>query len=148
MTGFEKKFFNVLLEDDRMERAERKAFEASLDRDTDAGEFDVDVAPESKPNTDDAAMDAARAGAEYAVKMRQQLEEWIDRMDEFKELLNSQEPNSIQSVLAGAEADTIFDRIKHAEQRKIARVAIEVASLLESFKGYLAQADNPQFRFR
>jgi hypothetical protein len=37
--------------------------------------------------------------------------------------------------------------MKQSEQRKIARVATELASLAESFRGYLAQTDNPQFKY-
>ena len=66
-------------------------------------------------------------------------------MDKFLHYLNG-EDNSIQSALSQAEADTIFDRMKQSEQRKIARVATELASLAESFRGYLAQTDNPTFK--
>lgn len=142
MTKFEKKFFTVLTEDDE---ADKVAFEASLDQDTDASEFDVDTTPDQESG--DAAAEAAKASARHAVEMRTQLESWIAQMDEFLEYLNGQEPDSIQSKLSHAEPDTIFDRMKQSEQRKIARVATELASLAESFRGYLAQTDNPQFKY-
>jgi hypothetical protein len=142
MTKFEKKFFTVLNEDDE---ADKVAFEASLDQDTDASEFDVDATPDQESS--DAAAEAAKASARHAVEMRAQLEDWIAQMDEFLEYLNGQEPGSIQSRLSHAEPDTIFDRMKQSEQRKIARVATELASLAESFRGYLAQTDNPQFKY-
>jgi hypothetical protein len=142
MTKFEKKFFTVLNEDDE---ADKVAFEASLDQDTDASEFDVDATPDQESS--DAAAEAAKASARHAVEMRVQLEDWIAQMDEFLEYLNGQEPGSIQSRLSHAEPDTIFDRMKQSEQRKIARVATELASLAESFRGYLAQTDNPQFKY-
>lgn len=142
MTKFEKKFFTALNEDNE---AEKVAFEASLDQDTDASEFDVDTAPDQESG--DAAAEAAKASARHAVEMRTQLESWIAQMDEFLEYLNGQEPDSIQSKLSHAEPDTIFDRMKQSEQRKIARVATELASLAESFRGYLAQTDNPQFKY-
>lgn len=142
MTKFEKKFFTVLNEDDE---ADKVAFEASLDQDTDASEFDVDATPDQESS--DAAAEAAKASARHAVEMRAQLEDWITQMDEFLEYLNGQEPGSIQSRLSHAEPDTIFDRMKQSEQRKIARVATELASLAESFRGYLAQTDNPQFKY-
>ena len=66
-------------------------------------------------------------------------------MDTFLSFLNG-ESNSIQTALAQSESDTIFDRMKQSEQRKIARVATELASLAESFRGYLAQTENPSFR--
>lgn len=142
MTKFEKKFFTVLNEDDE---ADKVAFKASLDQDTDASEFDVDATPDQESS--DAAAEAAKASARHAVEMRVQLEDWIAQMDEFLEYLNGQEPGSIQSRLSHAEPDTIFDRMKQSEQRKIARVATELASLAESFRGYLAQTDNPQFKY-
>jgi hypothetical protein len=37
--------------------------------------------------------------------------------------------------------------MKTSEQRKIARVATEIAALTESFKGYLAQTNNAQFKY-
>jgi len=79
--------------------------------------------------------------------MRSTLEGWVGEIEVFLEYLNGSTPDSIQTVLASAEADTIFDRMKASEQRKIARVATELAALNESFKGYLAQTGNAQFKY-
>ena len=49
--------------------------------------------------------------------------------------------------LNSAEADTIFDSISNSETKKIARVAMEVSSLSEILKGYLAGANDPKYRF-
>ena len=67
--------------------------------------------------------------------------------DGFLHYLNGEDPTSIQTTLANAEPDTIFDRMKASEQRKIARVATELAALNESFKGYIAQTGNAQFKY-
>ena len=142
MTKFENRFFKMLSEADEFD-VDREAMEASLDDDTEASDFDAQVPDPAE--ADDAAMRAARATSEVAAQMRQELEGWVSEMDAFLHKLNGQD-NSIQSVLASAEADTIFDRMKQSEQRKITRVATELASLTESFRGYLAQTDNPQFR--
>ena len=142
MTKFENRFFKVLQEADEFD-VDREAMEASLDDGTDAAEFDAQTPDPAE--ADDAVMRAARATSEVAEQMRQDLEGWVSEMDAFLHKLNGQD-NSIQSVLASAEADTIFDRMKQSEQRKITRVATELASLTESFRGYLAQTDNPQFR--
>lgn len=142
MTKFEKRFLKILNEADAAEKA---AFSDSLDKGTDASEFDVDTTP--SPGASDAAATAARASAEHAAQMRNQLVEWVRQMDEFLDFLNGEQPDSIQTALAHAEPDTIFDRMKQSEQRKIARVATELASLAESFRGYLAQTDNPQFKY-
>ena len=68
----------------------------------------------------------------------------IARKDDQENINRLQD--SIQTALAQSESDTIFDRMKQSEQRKIARVATELASLAESFRGYLAQTENPSFR--
>lgn len=142
MTKFENRFFKVLSEADDFE-TDQEAMEATLDVDTDPTEFDAET-PDIA-DADDAAMRAAQASSDLALQMKQELEGWVSEMDAFLQKLNGQE-GSIQSVLANAEADTIFDRMKQSEQRKITRVATELASLTESFRGYLAQTDNPQFR--
>jgi hypothetical protein len=79
--------------------------------------------------------------------MSAQLEEWVATCDEFLDFLNGTGPNSIQTTLANAEPDTIFDRMKQSEQRKIARVATELAALTESFRGYISQTENPSFKY-
>ena len=145
MTKFENRFFKVLTEADELDEleADRDAMEASLDDGTEASDFDAQMPDPAE--ADDAAMRAARATSDLAAQMQQELEGWVSEMDAFLHKLNGQE-SSIQSVLASAEADTIFDRMKQSEQRKITRVATELAALTESFRGYLAQTDNPQFR--
>ena len=142
MTKFENRFFKVLSEADEFD-ADREAMESSLDSGTDAGEFDASMPDPAQ--ADDAAMRAAQATSDLALQMQQELEGWVSEMDAFLHKLNGTE-GSIQSVLASAEADTIFDRMKQSEQRKITRVATELASLTESFRGYISQTDNPQFR--
>ena len=142
MTKFENRFFKVLSEADE-DLTDAEAFEDALDADTDPAEFDAETPDPA--DTDDAAMRAAQASSDLALQMKQELEGWVTEMDTFLQKLNGQE-GSIQSVLANAEADTIFDRMKQSEQRKITRVATELASLAESFRGYLAQSDNPQFK--
>tara|TARA_B100000686_G_C16262545_1_gene699986 strand:+ start:95 stop:529 length:435 start_codon:yes stop_codon:yes gene_type:complete len=143
MARFQNKFFKVLKEQDE----EREAMEATLDADTDAGEFDVDVEVDETVVEDDPNVKAAIAVEERNEAMRITLQGWISQLDQFLEFLNSESPDSIQSALANAEPDTIFDRMKDSEQRKIARVASDLASLTQSFKGYIAQSANPQFKY-
>ena len=143
MARFENKFFKVLKEQDE----EREAMEATLDAETDAGEFDVDVEVDETVVEDDPNVAAARAVEERNEARRITLQGWISQLDQFLEFLNSESPDSIQSALANAEPDTIFDRMKDSEQRKIARVASDLASLTQSFKGYIAQSANPQFKY-
>jgi len=143
MAKFENKFFKVLKEQDE----EREAFEASLEDDTDVGEFDVDVEVDETVVEDDPNVRAAVAVEERNAAMRATLKGWIDEIDGFLQYLNGEAPDSIQTLLANSEPDTIFDRMKASEQRKIARVATELAALNESFKGYIAQTGNAQFKY-
>ena len=143
MARFENKFFKVLKEQDD----EREAFEATLDDETEAGEFDVDVEVDETVVDEDPNVKAAMAVEERNAAMRSTLKGWIDEIDGFLHYLNGEDPDSIQTLLANAEPDTIFDRMKQSEQRKIARVATELAALNESFKGYIAQTNNAQFKY-
>lgn len=143
MTKFERRFFKSLNE----QTEERVAFEAELDDDTDAGEFDVDVDVDETVVEDDPNVKAAAAVGERNAAMKASLEGWVGEIEQFLEYLNGSSSNSIQTILATAEPDTIFDRMKASEQRKIARVATELAALNESFKGYLAQTGNAQFKY-
>ena len=143
MARFENKFFKVLKEQDE----EKEAFEASLEDETDAGEFDVDVEVDETVVEDDPNVRAAVAVEERNAAMRTTLKGWIDEIDGFLHYLNGEDPTSIQTTLANSEPDTIFDRMKQSEQRKIARVATELAALNESFKGYIAQTGNAQFKY-
>ena len=143
MARFENKFFKVLKEQDE----DREAFEASLDAETDAGEFDVDVEVDETVVEDDPNVRAAVAVEERNAAMKATLKGWVDEIDGFLHYLNGEDTTSIQTTLANAEPDTIFDRMKQSEQRKIARVATELAALNESFKGYIAQTGNAQFKY-
>tara|TARA_R100000008_G_scaffold16347_6_gene8042 strand:- start:97 stop:534 length:438 start_codon:yes stop_codon:yes gene_type:complete len=144
MTKFERRFFKSLTE---QAVEEREAFEAELDDDTSAGDFDVDVEVDETAVEEDPNVKAAVAVSERNAAMRATLEGWVGEIETFLEYLNGSSPDSIQTLLANAEADTIFDRMKASEQRKIARVATELAALNESFKGYLAQTGNAQFKY-
>jgi len=143
MTKFERRFFKNLHE----QNDEREAFEAELDDNTDPGEFDVDVEVDETVVDEDPSVKAAQAVNDRNEAMKEELRSWIDKMEEFLDYLNGEEPNSIQQKLANAEPDTIFDRMKASEQRKLARVATELAGVTESFKGYLAQTGNSQFKY-
>ena len=143
MAKFENKFFKVLKEQDE----DREAFETTLDDGTDAGEFDVDVEVDETVVDEDPNVKAAMAVEERNAAMRSTLKGWIDEIDGFLHYLNGEDLDSIQTLLANAEPDTIFDRMKQSEQRKIARVATELAALNESFKGYIAQTNNAQFKY-
>jgi|TARA_R100001163_G_scaffold29039_1_gene23177 hypothetical protein len=144
MTKFERRFYKSLNEQAEEERA---AFEAELEDNTEAGDFDVDVEVDEVSVEEDPNVKAAQAVSERNAAMRTKLESWVGEIEQFLEYLNGSSPDSIQTLLANAEPDTIFDRMKASEQRKIARVATELAALNESFKGYIAQTGNAQFKY-
>ena len=143
MTKFERRFFKSLNE----QTEDEVAFEAELEDETNVDDFDVDVNVDETVVEDDPNVKAALAVSERNEAMRAKLEGWVGEIEVFLEYLNGSTPDSIQTVLASSEADTIFDRMKASEQRKIARVATELAALNESFKGYLAQTGNAQFKY-
>ena len=136
MNDFGKRFFKVLREQDDMDR---EAMEASLDQGTDPAAFDTAPPPASDAN------EVAVAMAKQNAAMVSELKGWIDSIEIFLEKLNGTE-SSIQTVLAQADSDTLFDKMKQSEQRKIARVATELAALNESFKGFLATSTNASLR--
>jgi uncharacterized damage-inducible protein DinB len=145
MAKFEKRFYTTLHE---AREEEKIAFETQLDKDTDVEDFDVDVTEVDETIIDDDPnVKAARAVGERNEVMRAKLEGWVGEIEQFLEYLNGSSEDSIQMLLANSEPDTIFDQMKSSEQRKIARVATELAALNESFKGYLAQTGNAQFKY-
>jgi len=140
MSKFENRFFKVLSEQDE----DRAAMLSTLDKDTNPEDFDTDTASPTDINDPNSAV--SRALSEREAAMVAQVREWVSSMEEFLENLNGTE-NSIQTALANAEADTLLDKMKQSEQRKIARVATELAALAESFKGFLAQSNNSSLKY-
>jgi hypothetical protein len=61
-------------------------------------------------------------------------------MESFTNFLNS-EGDSVQTKLHDAACDTLFNKIAGAETKKIARVAMDLSSLIENLKGYMHSAD-------
>ena len=145
MTKFEKRFLKYLNEQDGVS-VDRAAMEASLDKGTDPAAFDTSTeSPETSKG--DLIAQAAKIRSAQAQAMQEELESWVSRCDEFLGFLNGTHGDSIQVKLANAEPDTIFDRMKQSEQRKISRVATELAALTESFRGYISQTENPAFKY-
>jgi hypothetical protein len=125
--------FNKILEQDE-ELTDAQALDAEL-QDITADELGAD-----------APADVASSINDQQRKMYDELNSWILKMDEFSNYLNGT-ADSIQTSLNSAEPDTIFDSISNSETKKIARVAMEVSSLSEILKGYLAGANDPKYKF-
>jgi hypothetical protein len=137
------RFKKVLLEadEDMNTGLERDAMEASLDDGTDPSAFD--------PSND---MDSTQSELADVLSRRNQqivgdLQSWIDSIDNFLKVLNSEDPTSIQSRLANAEPDTVFDKMKQSQQTKISRVASDLAALHQGFLGFMAQTKNAKYKY-
>ena len=122
-------------QDEDIELTDDQALDAELE-DITADELGADV-PEGSSETPMSSQQK---------QMFDELNSWIIKMDEFATYLNGT-TDSIQTTLNSAESDTIFDSISNAETKKIARVAMEVMSLSEILKGYLAGVNDPKYKF-
>jgi len=132
MSTYSKRFNKILEQDDELSDAQ--ALDSELE-DITADELGAD-----------APADVTSSINNQQKQMYDELSSWISKMDEFANYLNGTS-DSIQTALNSAEPDTIFDSISNAETKKIARVAMEVSSLSEILKGYLAGANDPKYKF-
>jgi hypothetical protein len=132
MSLFSKKFNYILEADDEPQPApasDREAMAQQLDT-ARPSDFDVQQAGRAQ------LIDQHKAG------QIKQLDEWIATLDSFIEYLNGTTPDSIQSKLHEAPCETIFQDIARSEKKKISRLAAELSSLSESFKGYKISAND------
>jgi len=137
MSNYGNRFKKVLIEKDE-EITDQEAMMQTLDKGTDPAMLDVD-APVMEPGVP--------TMGSMQKKMYDELKTWVTELDRFAEYLNGTTPQSVQSRLNSAEPDTLFDKIATAETKKIARVSVEVASLSQMLKGYLASANDPKYRY-
>jgi len=142
MSNLYAKRFKMMLEADEDLSLERDAMEASLDDGTNPAKF----------NTDIDGMKQAQSEIDDALSRRNQeivneLQGWLTEIQTFLKILNSDDSASMQSRLANAEADTIFDKMKQSQQTKISRVASDLASLEQAFLGFMAQTKNPKYKY-
>ena len=145
MTKFERRFIQVLREDDAA--MERRAMEQSLDDGTNPEDFDVDMTPDANSAVDQSSKEVADAMSQKNQQIIDELQSWIDQVDGFLKFLNSEDPNSIQSRLAAAEPDTVMDKMKQSQQTKISRVAADIASLHQNFLGFMSQTANARYKY-
>jgi hypothetical protein len=132
------KHFSSILEADEVDvnaadtaGAEQQAMKQQLEPNTNPKALDAQVPPD---------LEAAK-GAHTAVQ-KKALTEWISRIADFVNFLNGVEGTSVQSQLAAAGCDSLFEKVASSEKKRIARVAMELSSLNESLKGYLISNDN------
>lgn len=89
----------------------------------------------------------AAADAEMRLHMDGEIKGWITELDRIVDYLNGVGGHSIQTKLKSAIPDSIFDKIKGSEAKKIARVASEISKLSETLKGYAATSNSPSLKY-
>lgn len=146
VTSYEKAFKKVLKEADE---TDLEAMSKTLDTEKSGvkpEDLDAQTPNDGIPpsNQDDLAAHSYHMTS-IQKKMVGELTQWITRLEEFGKFLNGTDPSSMQSRLKDCAPDTLFDKIRIAETKKIARVSMEVVSLNEMLKGYLANSKDPKF---
>ena len=147
MNSYARRFKTILEQDEQMlDRApvespemtdDQMAMQSTLDDGSEVSDFDIQ-------NVNQLQQDLQNQKATQMVSV---LKQWIDRISEFKEFLNGTDENSINSTLAKAVPDTLFDKIKTSEAKRIARVAADLSSFEEILKGHMANSNNPNLKY-
>lgn len=133
MSKFGKKFLTFLEQDEQT--PDEVAMAATLEGDVAPADLGADVDAQ-----------AATAVAQQQQQMVQTIQSWITKLDEFVKYLNSPAGESIQMTLKNAIPDTILDKIRATETKKIARSAMDLAALSQVLQGYLATARDPKYK--
>jgi len=136
MELFKRAFDVVLEQDDELESGKDLAPEPKTDREAMAQKLDT-----SKPEDFDIPGGVTNVD-HIKEKQKGTLKEWITKIDQFIEFLNSPTDSSVQSQLHSARCETMFEDIARSEKKKISRLAAELSSLSESFKGYLISSND------
>jgi len=129
-----KKAFTSILEQD-----EEKGVAQAPATDRDAMKAKLDSA---KPEDFDVQAPVITDTDKLKQEQLQTLKGWIGQIDQFIEFLNGTNGESVQTQLHVAPCETVFQDIARSEKKKIARLAAELSSLSESFKGYLISSGN------
>jgi len=127
---FQAKFLKLLQEAPELDfdpAAEEAAADGQLDDGVNLDDYDVDMEPD--PNAMDEIGDAVARQNEQMVGV---VDKWSANIDKFLGYLNGDQPNSIQSVLATANADSILGNLQR-QQVKIGRIASDLAALQQAF---------------
>ena len=121
-----------------------KRFKLLLEAPEDVAELSPVDPAEITPDTDtiDAVDDvptnpAVNYKKEMTAAHTSELKTWIGEIESFKNYLNGTEGDSLQAKINNADCDTLFNEISRSETKKIARIAQDLSSLVESLKGYL-----------
>lgn len=147
---FKKDFVAILEADLKEDISDKEAMTQTLDKGSTPEDFDAntsDVQMDDQDQALQASQDLMNVVNNQNQIMVNKLKDWIVRVQDFVLFLNDTEGESIQNSLTKALPDTLFDKIKTAESKKIARTAVDLASLAETLKGYIVQSNNPKNRF-
>ena len=141
-----------------MNRYERR-FYTLLEQDLNVDDLSPDQGADSAANKvvdnlapDDLGATGVDDQIQQAAAMREEemvtkIKSWVQELDRFTHFLNDPDANSIQSTLKKAVPDTILDKIRSTETKKIARTAMDLAALSEVLKGYLATSRDAKYRY-
>lgn len=147
---FKKDFVAILEADLKEDISDKEAMAQTLDKGSTPEDFDANTSDMQMDDQDQAlqaSQDLMNVVNNQNQIMVNKLKDWIVRVQDFVSFLNDTEGDSIQNSLTKALPDTLFDKIKTAESKKIARTAVDLASLAETLKGYIVQSNNPKNRF-
>lgn len=128
---FKSKFIKILQEAPELDidpTLERDAAEMSLDDDVSMDDYDVDM--EIDPSAVDEIGDAMARQNEQMVGV---VDKWNVNIDKFLNYLNGDQSNSIQSVIATANPESMLGNLKN-QQVKIGRIASDLAALQQAFQ--------------
>jgi len=141
MTIYSKRFKKVLFKEQDDE------LDVDIDvTDSEAADAELDTMSSDDLGADTGDVATSTTMTDQQRQMYDELKSWVEEMDKFAEYVNGTE-NSITTKINSAESDTIYNSIANAETKKMARVAMEVMSLSEILKGYLAGANDPKYRY-
>lgn len=147
MNSYARRFKTILEQDEQMMHQapidspemtdDQMAMQGTLDDGSEVSDFDIE-------NVNQLQQDLQNQKATQMVSV---LKQWIDQINEFKEFLNGTGEQSINSTLAKAVPDTLFDKIKTSESKRIARVAADLSAFEEILKGHMANSNNPNLKY-
>ena len=147
MNSYARRFKTILEQDEQLAAQapidspemtdDQMAMQGTLDDGSEVSDFDIQ-------NVNQLQQDLQN---QKATQMISVLKQWIDRISDFKEFLNGTDDSSINSTLAKAVPDTLFDKIKTSESKRIARVAADLSSFEEILKGHMANSNNPNLKY-
>jgi hypothetical protein len=130
--------FDYILEADAAPAPEAPAAAPANDQEAMAQQLDT-----AKPSDFDVKAAERQTRIDH-VKVDQinTLNEWISQIDAFVLFLNDTNSNSIQIQLHSAPCDSMFENIARSEKKRISRLAADLSTLAQNFKGYLASAND------